>query len=372
MIAGRLCTAVYCASQSRSRKIMGAPTTVTGPGVRQRCPYPIAMASYPAHSADPMERLITRLPDALSNRLTLPLIVAPMFTISGPDLVIAACRNGVIGAFPTANCRTIDELSAWIEQFREELGPSDAPFCANLIMPREETAREIDLLVRHNVELVLTSVGSPKPAVERFHEAGALVFADVASLRHARRAIESGVDGLVLLSAGAGGQTGWINGMAFVRAVREMFDGTVILSGGVVDGATILGAQTVGYDLAMMGTPFIASNESLASNNYRNMVVTSSIDDVILTQAFTPLPSNMLRPSIVEAGFDPNDLSDRGTPIDLPSGSVTAGAKRWKDIWSAGHSVSSVVDTIPAGERISRLQADYEVACERMRRLLSN
>lgn len=312
------------------------------------------------------------LPDHIKRRLALPLIAAPMFTVSGPDLVIAACRNGVIGGFPTANCRSIDELDIWLKRIRTEISSEDAPFCANLIMRREETEDEIELLLRHGVELVLTSVGSPRPAVERLHAAGALVFADVATLRHARRAIESGVDGLVLLSAGAGGQTGWINGMSFARAVRKMFDGIIILSGGISDGATLLAAQTIGCDLAMMGTPFIATDESLAPAGYREMVVASEIDDVILTSAITGLASNMLRPSLIGAGLDPNALSASiHDAMQAETGAAPAGVpKRWKDLWSAGHSVSGVDAIVPVAERIARIREEYRAAQQEMRALL--
>ncbi len=176
----------------------------------------------------------------LGHRLTLPVIAAPMFRVSGPDLVIAACKAGVIGAFPTANCRTLEQFDQWLTQIANALGPDDAPFCPNLIMRRDNMRDELACLVRHRVELVITSVGAPDPAIAPLHDIGAKVFADIASVRHAEKAIKAGADGLILLSAGAGGQTGWANGFAFARAVRAMFDGPIVMAGGISDGWGVL------------------------------------------------------------------------------------------------------------------------------------
>ena len=208
------------------------------------------------------------MPSALSRRfgarLSLPLIAAPMFRVSGPDLVIAACRAGVIGAFPTANCRSLEEFDAWLTRIAAALGPGHAPWCPNLIMRRESLRDELAVLLRHKPEVVITSVGPPDPVVAPLHDIGTMVLCDVASVRHAEKAVAAGVDGLILLTAGAGGQTGWANGFAFVRAVREFFDGPVVLAGGVSDGAAVLAAQVLGCDAAYMGTKFIATEESMA------------------------------------------------------------------------------------------------------------
>ncbi len=284
---------------------------------------------------------------ALRDRLRLPLIAAPMFRVSGVDLVVAACRNGVIGAFPTANCRSVEELDAWLSAIRA--APLLAPWCANLIVHRSNPRMQDDLavLLRHAPEVVITSVGSPAGVIGPLHDAGALVFSDVASIRHAERAIEAGADGLILLTAGAGGQTGWLNPFAFVRAVRRFFDGPLVLAGGIGDGQALAAALALGCDLGYMGTRFIATAESMAQPEYKQMLVDSDADDVLLTRAFTGLQTNMLRPSIVAAGLDPDNLPAHGG-LDVAKDITADQPRRWRDIWSAGHSVS-LVDNIVSG-----------------------
>ena len=200
-------------------------------------------------------------------------------------------------------------------------------------------------MLRHQPELVITSVGSPAQVIPPLHDHGALVFADVASLRHAERAIAAGADGLVLLTAGAGGQTGWLNPLAFVRAVRTFFDGPIVLAGGICDGHALFAAEALGCDLAYMGTRFIATHESMAPDRYKDMLVASTADDILLTRAFTGLQTNMLRPSIVAAGLDPDNLPERG-PINIASDisieARDARPARWRDVWSAGHTASGV------------------------------
>jgi nitronate monooxygenase len=315
------------------------------------------------------------LPTMLKSRLRLPLIAAPMFLVSGPALVKAACRAGVIGSFPTANCRTVEELDRWLadmgddlKRAADEIGRPVAPLCPNLIVHRSNTRVPDDLaaVLRHKVEMVITSVGSPEPVLKPLKDAGCLVLADVASVRHAEKAVAAGVDGLVLLTAGAGGQTGWVNPFAFVRAVRTFWDGIVVMAGGMADGQAIAAAETLGCDLAYMGTKFIATRESLAKDAYKEMLVKSRLDDVLLTKSFTGLETNMLRPSIAAAGLDPNNLPVRGA-IDIAkdinaSERDTPDAKRWKDIWSAGHSVSGVADVPSVAELIERTKAEYDAA----------
>ncbi|OYO26310.1 nitronate monooxygenase family protein [Janthinobacterium sp. PC23-8] len=310
---------------------------------------------------------MSALPPSIARRLRLPLIAAPMFLVSGPDLVIAACRAGVIGSFPTANCRTVDELEHWLDRINTALTPQDAPFCPNLIMRREDLRQHLDCLLRHKVEMVITSVGSPQAVVGPLHDIGCLVFADVASVQHARKAIAAGVDGLILLTAGAGGQTGWANGFAFARAVREFFSGPMVLAGGIADGQALWAAQVLGCDLAYMGTKFIATRESLATTAYREMLVRSSVDDILLTTAVTGLETNMLRPSLEAAGLDPAQLS--GAIGQEPAAMLFAskpegpsGASRWRDIWSAGHSVSGVRAIGDVSELVNCTRAEYEAA----------
>lgn len=321
------------------------------------------------------------LPPSIASRLALPLIAAPMLKVSGPDLVIAACRSGAIGAFPTANARNEEALDDWLGRTMDALrgvdagGRAAAPCCPNLIMHRspQALARDIACLVRHRVEMVITSVGSPHPVVAPLHAAGCLVFADVATVHHARNAVQAGADGLVLLSAGAGGQTGWLNGLAFVRAVRRFYAGPLVLAGGVSDGAALWAARALGCDLAYMGTRFIATDESMAAPGYKQMLVQSQADDVQLTRAFTGLPASMLRPSIVAAGLDPQALDERIGPEQaralfgaardtFTDTQQRAGPKRWSDVWSAGHSVSGVDAIVPVAQLVQDTAREYHQA----------
>jgi len=308
------------------------------------------------------------------DRLALPLIAAPMFLVSGVELMVATCRSGVIGSFPTANCRSTEQLDAWLSeiearllQHEQQAGRRSAPLCPNLIVHRSNVRLEQDLaaLLRHKPEIVITSVGSPAPVLKPLHDAGALVLADVATIRHAERAADAGADGLVLLTAGAGGQTGWLNPFAFVRAVRAFYDGIIVLAGGISDGRSLRAAEVLGCDLGYMGTKFIATRESMADDRHKRMLVESSADDILLTTAFTGLRTSMLRPSIVAAGLDPDDLPARGA-IDIAKDIDVAARenrpKRWRDIWSGGHSTSGVTDVPAAGDLVARTLAEYREA----------
>ncbi len=327
--------------------------------------------------------LSNRLPDKIAKRLRLPLIAAPMLSVSGPDLTIAACKAGVIGSFPLANARTVDGVEAWLKQIETELARTadetpehpPAPFCPNLIIKRAQMRDELHALVKHRVEMVITSVGSPVEAIGPLHDVGCIVFADVATLHHAERAMAAGVDGLILLTAGAGGQTGWLNPIAFVRSVRAMFDGPIVLAGGISDGHALWAAEVLGCDLAYMGTKFIATHESMAPPAYKKMLVESGMDDVMLTQAFTGLDTNMLKPSMVAAGLDPSTLPPRVSHEEAAKkfGSMAAveGPRRYKDIWSAGHSISGVDRIQSAAELTDRTLAEYLAARDHTARLLS-
>jgi nitronate monooxygenase len=297
-----------------------------------------------------------------------------MFLVSGPALVTAACRAGVVGAFPTANCRSVEELDAWLTLLESELTARDAPHCPNLIMRRANLADELACLVRHRVEMVIASVGSPAPVIGPLHDIGCAVFADVASLRHAEKAIAAGADGLVLLTAGAGGQTGWANGFAFVRAVRRMFDGPIVLAGGVSDGNALWAAEVLGCDLAYMGTKFIATHESLAPEGYKAMLVESRLDDIMLTSAMTGLETNMLRPSIVAAGLDPRDLPAgiaAESSANLYGSRADAPPRRWKDMWSAGHSVSGIDRVRGVADLVGTTAREYAEARDQTRARLA-
>jgi nitronate monooxygenase len=301
---------------------------------------------------------MTMAPD-LAARLSLPVIAAPMTGVSGPDLVAAACRNGIIGSFPTHNAASTGELDGWLDQIFTALaarGPvtAAAPVAPNLVVhpTNARLADDLARLIEHGVELVITSVGSPARVVPRLHAAGCAVFADVATLHQARKAVAAGVDGLVLLTAGAGGQTGSANPFAFVRAVRDTFDGTVVLAGGIADGVSLFAAQVLGADLAYMGTRFIATKESLASSEYRSAVVASTLDDVRLTDEVGGLPASLLA----------QWLDDRS------GGPVAAGDFRQDrlvadpNVWSAGHSVSAVRDVPDVDTLVDRIRVQYEMA----------
>lgn len=312
-------------------------------------------------------------------RLRLPLVAAPMFLVSGRDLVVAACVNGVLGCFPTANCRSALELDSWLQdigrrlgQHEERSGQPASAYCPNLIVHRSNPRLkdDLDVVLRHKPAVVITSVGSPEAVLPALHDCGILVLSDVASLRHAERAISAGADGLVLLTAGAGGQTGWLNPFAFVRAVRASYDGPLVLAGGLSDGHALYAAQVLGCDLGYMGTRFIATRESLATDDYKEMLVQSSADEILLSKAFTGLETNMLRRSIVRAGIDPDNLPARGAidiATDINVSSTDNPSSRWKDIWSAGHSVSGVTGVTSVAELVAQVRLEYGSARSQIR-----
>lgn len=289
-----------------------------------------------------------------SHRLRLPAVAAPMTGVSTPELVISACRLGVIGAFPTHNAGSVQALDQWLHRMGGELDADAAPIAPNLVVHRSNARVEADLavLVRHGVELVITSVGSPAPVIGPLHDIGAQVFADIASLQHAWRALDAGADGLILLTAGAGGQTGWANPFAFVRAVRERFDGPVVLAGGVSDGRAILAAEVLGADLVYLGTKFIATHQSGATADYRAAVVDSTLDDVRLSDRIGGIPASLLASWL--DGQDPGDGSDGGFAQDRLLANQAA--------WSAGHSVSGVHGVTDADAVIGTLVEEYRQA----------
>lgn len=297
----------------------------------------------------------------ISRCLRVPVIAAPMLGISGPELVAAACAAGVVGGFPTANARSGAELDEWLGCIEDAAVDGGAPYAANLIVRSPRFAEDLDVLVRHRAPLVITSVGFPAEAVIALHDVDALVLADVATLRHAERAVAAGADGLVLLSAGAGGQTGWMNPFAYVRAVRSFFDGPLVLAGGIADGHAVHAARVLGCDLAYMGTAFLATTESRAEKAYKEMVIASGSDDIILTRAFTGLNASVLAPSIRQVGLDPAALDEAVTPAQAAVlyGHAGDGPRRWSQVWSAGHSVSGVRSVVSVAELVERISREY-------------
>ncbi|WP_134324827.1 NAD(P)H-dependent flavin oxidoreductase [Cumulibacter soli] len=301
---------------------------------------------------------------SLLETLRIPAIAAPMLRVSELDLALSACRAGIVGSFPTVNARTTDRLDEWLGTLDDAQADGAAPYCPNLIIKAPTLTEHLAAICAHETKLVITSVGSPAPVVGPLHDAGAYVLADVGSVAHAKRAAAVGVDGLVLLTAGAGGQTGWLNPFAFASAVREFFDGVLIVAGGMSDGASLLAARAAGYDAGYLGTKLIATNESAAAPAYKQMLVSSSMDDVMLTRAFTGLQTNMLRPSIAAAGIDPDELDEHITP-DLAGrlfGQTSDGPRRWQDIWSAGHTVSGVGELSSVDEIVDELERQYVAA----------
>ena len=298
------------------------------------------------------------LAGALRSQLQVPVIAGPMFLISGPELVIACSKAGVVGSFPTLNARTTEILDEWLTRMTAETAGS-APFAANLIVHKTNTRIEedLDLVAKHRVPIVISSVGNPSGVIAKVHAYGGRVFCDVASLKHARRAAEAGVDGLILLCAGSGGNTGWLNPFAFVGAVREFFDGPVVLAGAMTRGRYIHAAEQIGADMAYIGTSFIATRESMANERYREMLIASSADDVLLTDQVTGIPANMLRHSLEKAGFTAGKKPDG---FNLLHEIETL--KAWRDIWSAGHGVGDVSAVESVADLVGRLKSEYEAA----------
>ena len=298
--------------------------------------------------------------------LRLPVMAAPMFLVSGPELVIATARAGVMAAFPTLNARPLSQLDDWLQQISTALDDdiAAASWVPNFVIHRSNP-RAIDDLERvlaYRPPLVITALGKPTEVVKAVHSYGGLVFADVNSVSFARKAAEAGADGLVLVAAGAGGHTGQITGFAFVSAVREFFDGPLILAGGIMTGRAVLAAQVLGADLAYLGTRFIAARESLASDAYKQMLVDSQAEDVVLSDKFTGVPAHYLMPSITAAGIDLASYQ-KHEQIKIDHRDEH---KAWRDIWSAGQGVGSITRIQSAAEIVEELAADYAAAREQL------
>lgn len=297
--------------------------------------------------------------------LRLPVIAAPMFLVSGNDLVIATCKAGVVGTFPTLNARTTEELEArllTIEAALAEAADKPAPFGVNLICHRtnRRLAADTDIVVAHRVPIVITSGGDPRPIVERVHGYGGVVFSDITDLKWARKAAAAGVDGLILVCGGAGGHAGIMNPFALLPQVRDFFDRTVILAGAISDGRAIRAARVLGADLVYMGTRFIATVEANAEERYKAMLVRSEASDLIYTDVFSGIPANMLKPSISQFGLDPDNLPVKAT-LDI-SKELNVDVKAWRDIWTAGQGVGSIRHVPTVAELVDTLAADYERA----------
>lgn len=298
--------------------------------------------------------------------LTLPLIVAPMFLVSGPELVLAAIRAGVVGAFPTLNARTTEILESWLRSMREEEEKhAFGTFAVNLVVSKHYRRYEDDLaaIVRHRAPVCITSIGDPTRAIDRVHSYGGLVMSDVASVKHARRAVDAGVDGLILLCAGAGGNTGWLNPFAFVPEVRSFFAGPLAVAGCISSGRALRAIRTLGADFGYAGTAFIAAEESLAADGYKDALVASGADDIMLTDVISGIPANLIRKSVEMSGALGAPKATGLREIVPGVGILPAGhgpRRPWRDLWAAGQGAGSVGQSEQLGTIVSSWRAEYD------------
>lgn len=302
---------------------------------------------------------------------TIPVIAAPMFLVSGPELVIECCKNGVVGTFPALNERTSEGFEQWLITIKEALseyekttGKKAAPFGVNLIVHPTNTRlqKDVEICVKHKVPLVITSLGAISILVDAIHSYGGLVYHDIVKKRHAEKAAEAGVDGLILVSAGAGGHAGTINPMALIKDVRKVFDKTIVVAGAISTGMDIASVLQMGADMAYMGTRFINTTESRAQEEYKEMIVNSTSDKIIHTAAVSGIPANFMEASLEAAGIKPEDYKKEGK-LD-PGLDMNSEAKAWKTIWSAGHGVSAIDDVPSTEQLIDRLRAELVEAME--------
>lgn len=316
------------------------------------------------------------LPALLEGKLRLPLIGAPMFIVSGPELVAAQCKAGIVGSFPALNARPQEKLVDWIRQIKADLaayekqnpGEPVAPFAVNQIA-HPSNARmlaDMEVCVQEEVPIIITSLNPPREVVQAVHAYGGLVFHDIISLRHTRKAIEQGVDGIIAVCSGAGGHAGTLSPFALIGEIRKEFDGCLILSGCISRGDDVLAATAMGADLAYSGTRFIATEEAHALPDYKEMIVASSAKDIVYSSLFTGIHGNYLGGSIARSGMDPANLADgRKEDMDFSKASEIE-AKVWKDIWGAGQGVGNIDDVIPARDVILRMEQEYRDALARV------
>ena len=309
------------------------------------------------------------IPQHIKENISMPVIGAPLFLISGPDLVIAQCKAGIIGSFPALNARPQHVLEEWIIRIKTELAEYQeqnpdakvAPFAVNQIChgSNDRLMDDMETCVKHEVPIIITSLRPPAEVVEAAHSYGGLVFHDVISVRHAKKAAEQGVDGLILVCAGAGGHAGALSPFALLREVKEWFNGTVILSGSIGDGYSVASSLALGADFAYMGTRFIATEEANADQEYKKMLEESAASDIVYSSLFTGVLGNYLKPSISNAGLDPDNLPDADkSAMNFGSGGNTD-SKAWKDIWGSGQGIGRIVDSPNVSELVGRLKEEY-------------
>ena len=302
------------------------------------------------------------IPEPLKAGLRMPVVVAPMFLISDPALVTASCRAGVIGTFPSLNARTAKDYEHWLDVIERDRREQDAAYGVNLIVARQNVRLKEDLAitVRRRVPLVITSFGADRDVVAAVHDYGGLVFHDIATSRHAEIAAAAGVDGLIVLTTGAGGHTGMLNPFAILNEARRVFDGTLLLAGALSTGRDVAAARMAGADFAYMGTRFIATAEAAVDDAYREMMVDGSAADVIVTRGLTGTPASFLKPSLALAGLDPIEMAGRATTVT--EAELGHPIKPWKDVWSAGQGIGSIVDAPSVALLVDRLGGEYDDA----------
>jgi nitronate monooxygenase len=308
------------------------------------------------------------MPTLFRDRLSIPVIGSPLFIISNPDLVIAQCRAGVVGSFPSLNARPLPQFEEWLQRITSELTERDAPFAVNLIVHKsnDRLMADLELCVKYKVPLIITSLGAREDVNAAIHTYGGLVFHDIINDRFARKAIEKGADGLIPVAAGAGGHAGTISPFALVHEIREWFDGPVALSGAIATGGAVLAAEAMGADFGYIGSAFIATTEARADERYKTMIVDSRADDIVYSDLFTGVHGNYLAPSIRAAGLDPANLpkGDIST-MNFGSGGNTD-AKAWRDIWGCGQGIGAVKQVVPAADLVARLCREYAEAKARI------
>lgn len=308
------------------------------------------------------------IPAQFAHRLKLPVIGSPLFIISGPELVIAQCKAGIIGSFPSLNARPLAQFEEWLQRLSTELGPDDAPYAVNLIVHRsnDRLMADLELCVKYKVPMIITSLGAREDVNEAIHSYGGIVMHDIINDKFARKAIEKGADGLIAVAAGAGGHAGTISPFALVQEIRQWFDGPVALSGSIATGQAVLAAQAMGADFGYIGSAFIATAEARAVDGYKQMIVDSRADDIVYSNLFTGVHGNYLKPSIAAAGMDPNALPQGDvSTMNFGSGG-SSDAKAWKDIWGCGQGIGAVTEVLPAAALVARLAREYDAARARL------
>lgn len=307
------------------------------------------------------------LPKILSERLALPVIAAPMFIVSVPELVIAQCRAGVVGSFPSLNARPASELENWLKRIESELAayPPAAPYAVNLIVHKsnDRLQHDLELCLRYKVPIVITSLGAREDVNLAIHSYGGIVLHDIINNVFAHKAIDKGADGLIAVAAGAGGHAGTTSPFALVEEIREWFSGPLVLSGCIATGRAVAAARAMGADFGYVGSAFIATKEANAQEGYKQMIVDSAAADIVYTNYFSGVHGNYLKPSVARAGFDPNNLP-QADPTKMNFANSDSKVKAWRDIWSAGQGVGAVKAVVSVAELVARLRTEYEAALE--------